>query len=98
MLTHPRVPWIRYAARGAGVHVVCVACRTETVTVPADADAFVARHAAHQSASPTHHGLGDLVAKVAAPVARALGLPAQCTPCEARRAAMNARLPAVWRR
>ncbi len=75
-----------------------MACRTEAVLTPEGSRRFIVAHSSHQSQSPTHLGLGDVVAKVAAPVARVLGLPAQCTPCEARKAALNARVPAFWRR
>jgi len=52
---------------------------------------FADAHAAHQSASPTHQGAGDLVAQLA----KSLGFQKPCTPCEQRRQALNAALPHV---
>lgn len=59
------------------------------------ADQFARVHSAHQSAAPqpTHYGAGDLIAKATG----ALGIK-PCSPCEARRRALNGLLPNVWKR
>jgi hypothetical protein len=59
------------------------------------ADAFARLHAQHQPAVPaqTHLGAGDLIAKFTG----ALGIK-PCTPCEARKRALNGMFPRVMRR
>lgn len=57
------------------------------------ADAFARTHAAHQSASQTHYGLGDLVAKATS----AVGIK-PCAPCQKRQAQLNGMFPQVLRR
>jgi len=81
-----------------GVQLRCEVCGATATLIPSQADEFSRQHAQHRSASPTHMGLGDVVAKVAQPVARMLGRPDTCTPCEKRKQALNAALPAFWRR
>lgn len=77
----------------------CEACGAATTAAsPQQADAFSHAHAQHRSASATHLGLGDAVAKVAQPIARVLGRPTSCTPCEARKAGLNRMVPNFWRR
>jgi hypothetical protein len=94
----PEIPWV-LVERGARPYpnddfeVMCQVCGqarevygTELVT------AFARAHAEHM-APPGQLGFGDVVARFAKPVARAMGK-APCTPCEARRHAMNRfRLP-----
>lgn len=98
MQRHPAVQWIVFQPVQGGVHLRCEACGATATLAPSQADAFSRQHAQHRSASPTHLGLGDVVAKVAQPVARMLRRPESCTPCEQRKHALNAVMPAVWRR
>lgn len=53
-------------------------------------EAFMSAHQAHQSASPTHMGAGDVVAAAT----KRLGM-TPCSPCEARRRALNQLVPRV---
>ena len=55
--------------------------------------AAVTRFAADHSAAPGYAGAGDAVHAVT----RRLGI-GSCTPCEARRAALNGVFPRLWRR
>jgi hypothetical protein len=99
LIQHPNVPWVHCADAGPNTRLrffcMCRVCGAEMPSygTPQQADAFAAAHAAHQSASPTHFGLGDLVAKATG----TLGIK-PCTPCEARRRAMNNAFPQVLRR
>ncbi len=93
---HPRVQWVICQEIQPGIFVCqCKVCgaQTDRPVYAAGADQFAMTHSAHQSAAPTHYGAGDLIAKAAG----ALGIET-CTPCEARRRALNAALPRVWRR
>jgi hypothetical protein len=47
---------------------------------------------------PAYYGGGDLVAKVAKPVARMLGMPENCSPCQQRQALLNQLFPNLVRR
>lgn len=95
-MQHPNVSWITCDAIAGGLFV----CRCDVCGVamqgpaPAmQADAFARAHAAHESASPTHYGLGDLAARATS----AIGIK-PCSPCEARRRALNGLMPQVMRR
>lgn len=95
---HPAVPWIVFQPVPGGVTLRCEVCNATATLTPQQADAFARQHAAHRSASPTHMGLGDVVAKVAQPVARALGRTETCLPCERKKHALNSLVPRAWRR
>lgn len=88
-------PWILFGATEAyGVPVWVVDCRVCNVRFTGDeenAALFVEEHQVHQSASQTHMGAGDVVAQLA----KSLGFVKPCTPCEARRQALNNAVPAV---
>ena len=98
-VTHPNVSWIECHDAGPSAPArflcVCRVCGAQQQEYGSGqaADLFARAHAAHQSASPTHYGLGDLVAKATG----ALGIK-PCSPCEARRRAMNGAFPQVMRR
>lgn len=92
---HPQIPWVLWQRTTTGFAVHCRACKASAAAgTPEGVDAFAGAHQQHQSASPTHYGAGDLVARAT----KAMGLGKPCTPCEARRAALNARFPQLWRR
>lgn len=94
MQQHPAVRWITYQQLTQGFVVRCQACGAQgTVGSPQQVDAFAQQHTEHRSASPQHYGAGDLVNRAT----KALGIET-CTPCEARRRALNARFPRLWRR
>jgi len=98
---HPQVQWIIFQPMAGGWYELrCEACGGQATLHGSRADAFTRAHAQHQSASPTHRGLGDAVAAVAKPLARLMGRPESCLPCEQKRHALNAAVPAVpfWRR
>lgn len=65
----------------------------ESVGNRAELEGFARAHARHQSASPTHMGLGDAVAAVT----RRLGIE-PCAPCEERRYRLNQFVPQLFRR
>lgn len=88
-------PWIlfgAYAAQFGEVWVVeCHVCNQRFTGDEENAALFVEAHQAHHSPSPTHMGAGDVVAHLA----KSLGFSKPCTPCEARRQALNNAVPAV---
>lgn len=87
----PAVPWVLVQNQGSYIHCYCKICglRAHAVTEH-DLDAFMDAHEAHQSASPTHLGAGDVIAAAT----KRLGV-TPCSPCEARRRALNQAIPRV---
>lgn len=89
------VPWVQVGAYDDGLSTYfwarCDVCGATGEGSEPEIHAFADAHAVHTSSSPTHLGMGDLVASMA----KALGLGEPCTPCEARRRAMNAVVPHV---
>lgn len=71
--------------------VYCEVCRVGGAATIEQARHFIGQHLQHQSQASGYLGAGDVVARLTG----ALGIE-HCTPCEARRAALNARLPRVW--
>lgn len=51
-------------------------------------EAFVAEHSEHRARAGSL-GIGDAIARIAKPIAQALGLSPSCTPCERRRRQLN---------
>jgi hypothetical protein len=91
---HPQVQWIVWQRTTQGFAARCQACgASATAGTPEGVDAFAAAHQEHRSASPGHYGAGDLVARAT----KALGMET-CSPCEARRQALNQRFPRFWPR
>lgn len=95
---HPNVSWIVCDQNAPGVfRCACQICGASMQSPGSGqaADQFARVHSAHSSpaASPTHYGAGDLIAKATG----ALGIK-PCSPCEARRRALNGLFPNVWRR
>jgi hypothetical protein len=45
-----------------------------------------------------YYGAGELVARVAKPIARAIGLDPDCAPCAEREGLLNRLWPRAWRR
>jgi len=91
---HPQVRWILWQQTTTGFVARCDVCGASTSAgTPQGVDAFAAEHQAHQSPAPGHLGLGDVMAAGT----KALGIE-PCTPCEARRRALNARFPRLWPR
>lgn len=94
MNRHPQVQWVLWQPTTAGFVVRCSACGAQgSVGTPQLVDTFAAQHQEHRSPAQGHYGAGDLVARATS----ALGIQ-PCTPCEARRAALNQALPKLWRR
>ena len=94
MNSHPNVRWVLWEGTPQGFDLRCSVCgATARAGNPAGADAFARDHAEHRSAATGHYGAGDVVAAAT----KAIGLES-CTPCEARRRAMNGWLPRVWKR
>lgn len=84
VIAHPQVPWVKCQQVSPGVFQCrCDVCGTMGGGPTPQADAFAAGHREHRAPS-THYGLGDLVARAT----KAVGIE-PCTPCEARRRAMN---------
>lgn len=92
---HPNVSWVLCTQNGPSWACRCTVCGAAMGQFGSNqaADTFARAHSAHQSASPTHFGLGDLVAKATG----ALGIK-PCSPCEARRRQMNGWAPEVLRK
>lgn len=94
MNAHPSVRWVLWELSPQGFELRCSVCgATARAGDPRGADAFAHAHAEHQSPARGYYGAGDAVAAAT----KALGMQT-CTPCEARRQAMNNLLPKVWRR
>lgn len=88
---------------GAYYHLRCGGCGRELVSgADWQTQRFYAAHAACarllRPVDPRYYGAGDLVARVAKPVAQAMGRDPNCAPCAQRQAALNQMFPRVWRR
>lgn len=94
-MRHPEWPWIEFQQTPRGIDIVCTVCglRPKCTLTPAAADQFARAHAEHVSAAQSHYGMGDLIARAT----KAVGI-SPCTPCEARRRALNQRFPRMWPR
>jgi len=89
-MQHPTFTWIHYAQFADGsIALVCQTCGAQHRGSAPTADAFLATHSQHAS----HYGAGDVIAGIT----NRLGIK-PCTPCEARKQALNKMLPRVWRR
>jgi hypothetical protein len=92
----PEIPWVAVAAVGPGTYLAeCEVCGASASGDPGVVAAFGQAHQAHTANG--YMGLGDAIAAVAKPIARAFGQE-PCTPCEARRRALNeaARVRRWW--
>lgn len=93
----PEIPWVLIAAgRTHGGEIYCEVCGERAwVGDRQSVDAFVYSHREH-TAGDGYIGAGDAFAAIAKPIANAFGA-APCTPCEARRRALNQfRFPRPW--
>lgn len=86
-----KIPWVDVSGNVAR----CTVCGQHGGGSPGDIHSFASRHSAH-TAPRGFLGLGDVIAKVAKPIAAAFGKK-PCSPCEARRNALNhARVRRFW--
>jgi hypothetical protein len=89
----PEIPWVlvtpvEQLGWTTKYEVMCTVCGARGLAVGSEpARGFAMAHRAH-TAGPRAVGLGDAVAAVAKPIARFFGQK-PCTPCEARRHALN---------
>lgn len=89
----PEIPWVLVApvaelGWATEYEVMCTVCGARGHVAGGELTyAFARAHQAH-TAGPRSIGLGDAVAAVAKPIARFFGQK-PCTPCEARRHALN---------
>jgi hypothetical protein len=87
------IPWVlvhTYPDGSFGGYAFnCDVCGDRNVGNLPALQSFAAAHRVHQAPRGSMR-LGDAFAAVAKPVARAVGIDPNCTPCEARRRAMNA--------
>lgn len=85
----PDIPWVLIwrEPRGPLFSLRCEVCGGSDVGDLDEANRFAAAHRVHAAPQGSLR-LGDAFATVAKPVARAFGR-APCTPCEARRRALN---------
>lgn len=91
---HPQAPWIEFTQTARGIVIGCNVCQAKAGPLtPAAADQFSRAHYEHRSTSSAHYGMGDAIAAAT----KAVGI-TPCTPCEARRRALNQLFPKVWRR
>lgn len=87
------IPWVLVEERLGGAEVACEVCGARG-SVPVGyayaqgISSFAQAHRVHQAPQGSMR-LGDAVAVVAKPIARAFGLDEPCTPCEARRRYLN---------
>lgn len=84
-------------AGGRFFSAYCTVCNDRTTGNARTVQIFETQHAAHQSTASGFGGLGDAVAAVAKPVARAFGKQ-PCAPCEARRRKLNELAPRFYRK
>jgi hypothetical protein len=86
----PDIQWVLVGAKGGGAFdLYCEVCGGGGTNQSAGAaTAFAQAHRVHQAPQGSLR-LGDAFAAIAKPVARAVGIDPNCTPCEARRRAMN---------
>lgn len=90
------IPWVLVEGSPGAFGVVCSVCGERAyLDSPNDVAGFAYAHAEH-TAGEGYLGMGDAVAAIAKPVAKFFGQ-APCTPCEARRRALNqARVRFPW--
>ena len=85
----PQIPWVWVGRQGQGLGVRCEVCGAATDGLGTQGVAqFAEAHRVHQAPRGSLR-LGDAVAAVAKPLARAVGADPNCTPCEARRRMLN---------
>jgi hypothetical protein len=90
----PEIPWVLLqqdvlnGSHEQRFDIVCEVCGARGQVPHRNVAAWVQSHRAHQAPKGSLR-LGDAFAAVAKPVARAVGIDPNCTPCEARRRAMN---------
>lgn len=89
-----QIPWVLVQSGDNRVDVTCEVCGDTVNFMGGEGDRvlltgmFADQHAAHRAPTGSF-GLGDLVAKVAKPIAALFGKSEPCSPCEARRRALN---------
>ena len=82
------IPWVLVQPTPTSFRVTCEVCgSTGEFNYPKTVVAVARAHRAHQAPQGSFR-LGDAVAAVAKPIARAVGMES-CTPCEARRRMLN---------
>ena len=91
-----QIPWVLVQQNGVALGAYCEVCHQQTAGSPQQIAQFAQAHANHQG-NQGHLRLGDAVAAIAKPIAQAFGRQ-PCTPCEARRRALNTAVPNPWRR
>lgn len=86
------LPWVLVMSTGRELVGFCQICRVYGHAGASEEalEDFIDSHAEHESRSPTHYGLGDAITQVS----RSLGFQ-HCSPCEARRVALNGLVPRV---
>jgi hypothetical protein len=88
----PEIPWVlvhTYPDGSYGGYAFnCEVCGDRNVGTHAALTNFASAHRLH-AAPQGSLGIGDAVAAVAKPFARAVGIDPNCTPCEARRRMLN---------
>jgi hypothetical protein len=85
----PDIPWVSVGSGSGGIFVAtCEVCGLRSSGQAQAVDAFALAHAEHVAPEGSWR-LGDAVARLAKPVAKALGRPT-CTPCAQRQYALNA--------
>ena len=97
------VDHIQATYNGAYLHLHCQGCGAQLMSgADWQTQDFARRHAVCarllRPAPVSYYGAGDLVARVAKPVARAIGRDPNCQPCAQRQAALNRMFPRIWRR
>lgn len=84
----PEIQWVLVDPRQNGIDAYCEVCGVGGLQRSShDVASFAQAHRTHQAPKGSLR-LGDAFAAVAKPIARAMGQK-PCSPCEARRRAMN---------
>jgi hypothetical protein len=91
----PDPQWVYVKVVQGAIYCWCEVCEAQSgPTNDEGLDAFATAHVEHQSASPSHMGLGDAATPLLTQLGKALGIE-HCTPCERRRMALNNMMPSV---
>jgi hypothetical protein len=94
MYQHPNVPWIQFRPVQGGFEVYDTRAGDGVFVTN---EMHLHQFAAERASAGGMGGLGDAVAAVAEPIARAFGK-APCTPCARRKAMLNGMAPNLYRR
>jgi len=82
------IPWVLVGPWQGQLRATCEVCGQGGTGDANGVSSFAHQHRVHDAPQGSMR-LGDAVAAIAKPIARAIGLDEGCTPCEARRRYLN---------